>query len=1080
MNSLGRKNKNNESGQTIFTAETFGVVLILFSTLCLVCLITRDAVFSLPGLYVNAFLLGLLGYFAFPFFLWCITMGVLLVAGKKTGLSNKRKALFTCLAIVIALLVHCITMHNKASLSYGEYLSESYRMGAGGVATCSGGGIVTGIFAYIFSAVLTSTGSYVILSVLIGLNAYAIVREYTGEKSNAAKSEKPEKFRSSFVKSEDLEEMMNLPDSEGMESREYPVEGVRFDDERSSTQKLFVSNSDDFGFKSKRDIKKEENKGGIKLDFGANGLGVGNAKVGYSEAYASDMEKKLNYIKTPANIEDYTATLKKNAAPRDSGDVRVSGNISRTAPVPEQAKPSGEEKRSAAIPMYEHDESMNGNSAASHAAAFSGKYANVSEPEINPVSEPKESLRPVGSSVGQNDGVSSESQRRSEEVVDFTRQSDKNQAREQFSAKIEDLRERGDRNLRSNDNLSANISPDEEMFSETSGRAENIVRADRTDFGGRIEESADVGAEDMPAASPIVNDRRARGILFGTEEEQPEAAAAPQKSAFTSRAEADNNFRRGLSLGAQQRGQIKPEKEIFGKEEQDRSAEKPPKEIPPINREYFRPPFDLLETYTPPTDIPQENHAERMEIIKRTLEDFHINAVPQSYVQGPSITRYEITMPAGIPGKRVLNYDADLKMRLAAKDGVRIEAPIPGKNLVGIEVANRVKITVGLKEVLEGLQNSKMKPGSLMFAIGKDLVGNAICDNLAKGPHYLVAGATGSGKSVCLNVMIVSLIMRYSPEELRLILVDPKRVEFRAYEHIPHLLIDEIITEPKKALAVLTWAYDEMERRYKMFEDCGAMVVDIDAYNANVASDTVPKMPRLVIIIDELADLMESCKKDLEGRIRALAQKARSAGIHLVLATQRPSVDIITGTIKANLPSRIAFKVMNFNDSQTILGEQGAEKLLGNGDMLYKNSSMPEVERYQGAYISTREVNNIVSYIKEHNKAYFDDEVSEYLENAVRPHQEEVSASEDEGGGDSENNEFFLRALALAVNSGTISISQLQRRFQIGYARAGGLVDKMERMGFISGNEGSKARKVLMTREGFEQRFGQMPSDDNY
>jgi len=397
-------------------------------------------------------------------------------------------------------------------------------------------------------------------------------------------------------------------------------------------------------------------------------------------------------------------------------------------------------------------------------------------------------------------------------------------------------------------------------------------------------------------------------------------------------------------------------------------------------------------------------------------------------------------------------------------------------NVVCIEVANNVRTTVGLREVMEGSAQSQKNKGGLIFALGKDLVGNPIVDDLAKGPHYLVAGATGSGKSVCLNLMIVSLIMRYSPEDLRLILVDPKGVEFINYEHIPHLMIDEIITEPKKALAVLSWAYNEMERRFSVFrESGGGLVVDIDSYNSVVASDTVAKMPRIVIIIDELADLMETCKKDLESRIRAIAQKARAAGIHLVLATQRPSVDIITGTIKANLPSRIAFKVMNFNDSQTILSEAGAEKLLGNGDMLYKTARMSSVERYQGAYISSREVNNVVTYIKEHNKAYFDDELQDFLEKETRPKQEDTSIDGDGGDDANEVNEFFLKALWLAVNTETVSISQLQRRFQIGYSRAGGLVDKMERMGFVSGNEGSKARRVLITREQFIERFGNMP-----
>ncbi len=1019
MNSLGRKNKDKANKSSVFTTETFGVVLILFSALCLVCLITRDAVFSLPGLYVNSFLLGLFGYFAYPVFLWLITMGALIVAGKKTGLSKKRKILFTLIAVLIAVLVHCITMHGK-NLSYGAYLAESYNMGAGGIATSSGGGIVIGLVAYIFSVL--AAGGYVILGVLTVLAVYAVVIDYRG-KAKPAK-EGTEKFRGSFIKESDFEEMASLPDGGAVEEREYPVQGVEFN--HGAQKNLFVSNADDFAFKSKRDLKKEENKAGIKLGFGEKGLGVGNAQTGYSADYADDMEKKLKYIKTPAAI-DYTAAFQtKPAAPADSGGVNVSKPMARTAsaaapqaePRSASDKPKAEEPVKP-IPMFEHDESAN--SAAGRAAAFSGRYASIEETETvadKAVSAPEQIFRPVERAETASPAIGKE------------------KASETGSA--------------------PNVK--EEIFSEISEEKSEP-------------QAVQPVVEDKPADSPIVRDRRARGILFG--ENTSEKTAAGESTQFGGRTGGEN-------VSGMRRSRF--EEELHAPEPATAAAvpEKPPKEIPPINREYFRPPYDLLETYAPPTDVPKENHEERMEIIQRTLEQFHINAVPQSYVQGPSITRYEITMPAGISVKKVLNYDDDLKMRLAAKDGVRIEAPIPGKDLVGIEVANRVKVTVGLKQVLEGLAGKKFKSDSLMFAIGQDLVGNSVCDNLAKGPHYLVAGATGSGKSVCLNVMIVSLIMRYSPEELRLILVDPKRVEFRAYEHIPHLLIDEIITEPKKALAVLTWAYDEMERRYKVFEDCGGMVVDINAYNENVAGDTVPKMPKIVIIIDELADLMETCKKDLESRIRALAQKARSAGIHLVLATQRPSVDIITGTIKANLPSRIAFKVMNFNDSQTILGEQGAEKLLGNGDMLYKNSSMPEVERYQGAYISTREVNNVVSYIKEHNKAYFDDELAEYLENAVRPKQEEMSAAEDDRGENTENNEFFLRALALAVNSGTISISQLQRRFQIGYARAGGLVDKMERMGFISGNEGSKARKVLLTREGFEQRFGPMPSDEGY
>ena len=292
---------------------------------------------------------------------------------------------------------------------------------------------------------------------------------------------------------------------------------------------------------------------------------------------------------------------------------------------------------------------------------------------------------------------------------------------------------------------------------------------------------------------------------------------------------------------------------------------------------------------------------------------------------------------------------------------------------------------VGLKSVIKGSLDKKGKPGDLIFALGKNIVGDAIFDNLAKDPHYLVAGMARSGKSVCLNVMLVSMIMRYSPEELRLILIDSKQTEFRKYEHLPHLLVDEVITDPKRGLAVLSWACFEMERRYSLFAKSSEPVSDITAYNdyiERMAKDAVPKLPRIVIVVDELVDLMEICKKDIEPKICILAQMARSAGIHLILATQRP--DTITEKIKANLPSRIAFKTISVDDSKAILGESGAENLLGNGDMLYKNSGMPKAESCQCAWISDKEINSIISYIRDNNKAYFDGEIKEYLDKETK------------------------------------------------------------------------------------------------
>ncbi len=984
MNSQRSNDSKNKAASAVFTKETLGVIIVLFSTLCLICLITGDAVFSVPGQYINEFLRGVFGYFAFPITLWAVFKGVLLILEKKIRLSFKRRALIFLSVITVMLFAHIISMGGGYS-SWGDYIGASYSRGEG---VYSAGGVAAGLVAYFLQALLTVVGSAVVIGVILGLAVYFLIADIVKEK----KGVRPEReFRSTFVKNE-TPETYSAPavnaESEKDEAAQFVSPSAPAQSNSAKReQRLFINQKNDFAFKTKREMVKDTGST-FTVDSKGNSLNVSSYAGSYSETYNRDLQKKIEYVKTPAkiNIEEPKPQTEEKEEPV------VSDYISAR-----QTEPVTEQKAAEEIPMIEHEETHRSD-AISRAAEFGARYASndftpapAPTPEITPepVSEPKET-----------------------------------------------------------------VSEAEDIAVETP----------------IIEEPKETVSEEPPA--PRIREGRVRNILF--EDEKPSFAnrVTEEKPSFTSRAVADNN-----SVSSR----FTPERVTPNNTESVTAEEKPAKPPVPINRKYYKPPLDLLETYAPPADAPKENHEERIEVIRRVLEDFHISVEPQGYVQGPTITRYEVKMPAGITVKKVLAYDDDLKMRLQSKAGVRIEAPIPGKDLVGIEVANKNKVTVGLREVIEGAAGQKVKPGALMFALGKDIVGKSITDNLAKGPHYLVAGATGSGKSVCLNVMIISMLMRYSPEELRLILIDPKRVGFRKYEHLPHLMIDEIITEPQKAVAVLSWAYKEMERRYDEFAKIeGGLVSDIESYNELIASDTVAKMPRIVIVVDELADLMETCKKDMETNIRMLAQKARAAGIHLVLATQRPSVDVVTGTIKANLPSRIALKVMNFQDSSTILSEGGAEKLLGNGDMLYKNSSMSETERYQGAWISDREISNIVTYIKEKNAAYYDDELKDFLDKSMRPKQDE-SAAMSNGGEEDDNDgqdEFFLKALWLAVTSNSVSISQLQRRFQIGYARAGGLVDKMERMGFVSGNEGSKARRVLITREEFEDRFGPMP--DSY
>lgn len=996
MKKVERKTDRGESNN-LFTRETLGVVLILFATVCLICVITREKLFYEPGKAVNAFFLGCFGYFAYAVLAFIAIIGVCLVVDKKPSIGKKNGFFVTAFFSCVALIWHIASM-SGSELSYGEYIAAAYNAAEGGIASASAGGFFTAVVAYPFKALLSEVGSYVVISLLLAVDVYFFAKNRISGKKPVVENT----FNSSYVKN-DLE--AQAPASVFVEGeKDYPVADVVSPAAEKPSQKLFVTNADDFALRSKKEIAKG-NGAQIKLGFGKNGLAMGDYDTSYKQAYNEDLQKKIEYIKTPTVID--VASERQTGFSRNvdetEGKTTVSGYVNRHE---ERQKTSAAE-----IPFYEHN--GQGNSASVRAEEFSRKYAETEEGVGGLSEEPEEIVRPAPEISEQPRVDTSTSECRLGRII-----------------------------------------------------PENIIEAKEPDPtqepdatpAPRREENALFGEKE-----PTLRESRTRSALFGLQEEKK----LPNKEdGFISRVRADDNLSSsvggGFTRGAEPSAKSAP-------------TEKQEKPKAPINRQYFRPPFDLLESHAAPADAPQENHEARMAVIKQTLEDFHINAEPQSYVQGPSITRYEVTMPAGISVKKVLAYDDDLKMRLESKAGVRIEAPIPGKNLIGIEVANKVKVTVGLREIMEKSASKPSKPGALTFAIGKDIVGNAITDNLAKGPHYLVAGATGSGKSVCLNVMIISLIMRYSPEELRLVLVDPKGVEFKPYEHIPHLMIDEIITEPKKSLAVLQWACEEMERRYKTFQECDCMVLDINVYNEKVASDTVPKMPRIVIVIDELSNLMETCKREMEAKILALAQKSRAVGIHLVLATQRPSVDVITGTIKANLPSRIALKVMNFADSNTILSEGGAEKLLGNGDMLYKNASMSECERYQGAWITDREITNVVSYIKEHNAAYFDDDMQEYLDNAVSPKTEETSASSEGDGGGDEIDELFLKALWLAITSGTASISQFQRRFQIGYARAGRLVDVMERMGYISANEGSKARRVLITREEYESNFGQPP-----
>lgn len=441
--------------------------------------------------------------------------------------------------------------------------------------------------------------------------------------------------------------------------------------------------------------------------------------------------------------------------------------------------------------------------------------------------------------------------------------------------------------------------------------------------------------------------------------------------------------------------------------------------------------------------------------LQKTLYSFGVSAKVENVSVGPAITRYELKPAEGVRVSKIANLADDIALNLAAET-IRIEAPIPGKQAVGIEVPNKEKESVHLRDVIETeeFENNKSK---LSVALGKDVAGQVVIADIAKMPHVLIAGSTGSGKSVCINTIITSIIYNAKPSEVKLVMVDPKVVELSVYNGIPHLLIP-VVTDPRKAAGALAWAVQEMDDRYNKFASKG--VRDLKGYNVAMEKEGEGgKLPQIVIIIDELADLMMVAAKDVEDAICRLAQKARAAGMHLVIATQRPSVDVITGLIKANVPSRIAFAVSSQVDSRTILDMVGAEKLLGKGDMLFSPAGSSKPTRIQGAFVSDDEVEKIVGFVKANGTANYSEAILESIENNNK------SDKELEETDDDDTDPFLMEAMDVVVETGQASTSFIQRKFKVGYARAGRIIDQLEERGVISGYQGSKPRQVLMTLE---------------
>lgn len=571
-------------------------------------------------------------------------------------------------------------------------------------------------------------------------------------------------------------------------------------------------------------------------------------------------------------------------------------------------------------------------------------------------------------------------------------------------------------------------------------------------------ENIDIPIPVEPKSKPVIENKKCEK----TEEPPVIAEAKPETSKNSSDIDSIVKKAAGNNVSEKVKSDItsKEDMAIIDREGQTKLFES---EDTTTVKKYNYPPVTLLdEPISKASEEDAQNELKnKADTLVNTLKSFGVQTRIVDINRGPSVTRYELQPSAGVKISKITGLADDIALNLAAT-GVRIEAPIPGKAAVGIEVPNQVRDTVFFRELIESdeFQNAKSK---LSIAVGRDIDGNVIVGDIAKMPHVIIAGTTGSGKSVCSHSLIMSILMNASPDEVKLILVDPKMVEFPKYNGIPHLLIP-VVTDPRKAAGALNWAVQEMLKRYKIFSDNNAR--DLSSYNAMAEkNEELGKLPQIVILIDELADLMMAASNEVEDAICRLAQMARAAGMHLVIATQRPTVDVVTGLIKANIPSRIALMVSSQVDSRAIIDVGGAEKLLGYGDMLYNPQEFSKPKRVQGCYVKDNEIEKVVEFIKNEAKAQYDDNIIEEIENnmpAVKGEKSEETASVSASSGD---DEIINKAIEVVIDAGQASTSLLQRKLKLGYARAARIIDELEGMGIISGFEGSKPRNVLISRE---------------
>ncbi len=1022
------KNSNKEKKTSyIFTRETMGMTTLLFCAVVLIMLLTRQYVFAGVGSAICTLMYGTFGYGCYLVIAALAYLGVWLTFEKKIKISFKR-ALWISLTLLCAfMLVHAATTASFAMESYGQYLYDSYANAQNGWAGYTGGGVISALLVYPVAKYLTFIGAYIIFSVLTLLCGYLTFLAFRGKKKT---DKSVVEVRAQEVTASNQVTEVNEPVTETPVPANTVAEPVRAEvqpaavneepQQKNLGRKILFENGEFAAESYRRNMIFNENS--------------------YFNRASAALTSEEDYLRSFSE-----GGVKVTEVPKNGYTESYQQEVYEAPPHEAPVNYVYDEKPATEFGNYEDGYSNEANT-------------QYEQPSTPPAYEEKPQYgQPInyGTPEDTHYGYEEEEEKRTTEIFE-----QKTEITEEppVIPVSEPLNERRTAEVPEPQNTEPEKPSvtEEEPFARRENRTEQRRNSELFDSDELLDDEDVFG----------------RPLRRGTPEELN--ADEPRLSPREERA--PRNIPEQPSVSEERRAvpplrPVEPPKPVQPvKNEEPPKQEEKPKHV---WKKYVRPSLDLLDDYPENSNVNTGEIEDNKRIIVESLGRYRIASEVSNVTIGPAITRYDVIIQDKTKVKEALKYRDAIAMELR-KDNVTAYLNYT-KGALSIEVPNNRRTIVGLKSMLASSNFLNSKPHSLTFGLGKNVDGDVVCPDITKMPHLLVAGTTGSGKSICLSALLISLLYKYGPEELRLILVDPKQVEFVSYDKLPHLMINEIIYDCNKAIKALNWAINEMEHRYALFKEmteAGRATKTLDEYNAHLPEDE-EKLPKILIVLDEFGDLMLQAKKDIETRIIKLVQKARAAGIHLILATQRPSVDCITGLIKSNLPTRIGFKVNSFDDAKTIFDFGGAEKLLGKGDMYYRSPDSADLARIQGCFVDTHEVQKVTDFVKANNETYFDQSVSDFI-NTVE--QEETPNSLASGDGDevaeTKIDDTFIKALKYCVTSNQASVSMIQRRFPVGYIKACKIIDWMEKMNYVTQSEGSKPRKVLLSKDEFIMTFG--------